>query len=149
LTALTLAAGSLLLVALLGPDDGTAAEQSSTQALRRGEQLEQLSRVAVARSHLKYDIARAAIDRRLTLLEAAECYRAINRSWTRFQADEHRRLYPGNTDVERHCREVIRWVHRVLQETNPSLSQALVTQLEEELQAHLRSGFLRLPDGDS
>ena len=82
----------------------------------------------------KDQVARAVIDGRLTLVEAVARFRAINASRP---ANLPVRLdqYPGKTDEERVCREVISYVETRLPD-QPETS-AILARLESELQAHL------------
>src|SRR5262249_61206055 len=70
--------------------------------------------VAIERSmEEREQIAEAVIDGRLTLVKAAAQFRAINASRPphyRVRLD----LYPGHTDEERVCRQVIRYVESKL-----------------------------------
>jgi hypothetical protein len=85
----------------------------------------------------KDQVARAVIDGRLTLVEAAARFRAINASRPAnlpVCLDQ----YPGKTDEERVCREVIGYVETRLPE-QPGTS-AFLARLESELEAHLAAG---------
>jgi hypothetical protein len=82
----------------------------------------------------KDEIAQAIIDGRMTLVKAAARFRAINASRPPAWPDRLD-LYPGQTDEERVCRQVIRYVESNLAD-RPDAS-AILARLESELQAHL------------
>jgi len=67
-------------------------------------------RLARERILAKDDVADRLIDGELTLLEAAARFRRINDSSTR-SAEDFRREFPGDSDGEKACRQVIAWVH--------------------------------------
>jgi hypothetical protein len=90
---------------------------------------------AIQRSLEERDqVAQAVIDGRLTLAKAAAQFRAINAS----RPPHHPiRLdaYPGQTDEERVCRQVIRYVESKLAD-QPDAS-AILARLENQLREHL------------
>lgn len=60
--------------------------------------------------------------------------------------DDSRLHAPARTNEERLCRQVIRWVRRLLHDT-PEQAQQTVARLEAEfVEAQARPGGLRLPD---
>ena len=79
---------------------------------------------------------------RLTLLEAAARFRDLDGLASASDLEWSRRVDPGQTDEERWCRQVIRFVRGHYRD-RPVL---LAAQLEVELAGHLAEGTLHLPD---
>jgi hypothetical protein len=131
---------------LIAPRGGPWTEGSFESETHRSATLDRAREVAYRRVKIKSDIARAVIEEQMTLLEAAAHYRDLNRTWDKFQVTTFRGLYAGGSDEERCCREVIAWVRNILVLVPPSQREGIATQLEEQLQAHLRCGSLQLPD---
>jgi hypothetical protein len=104
-------------------------------------QLDTVRRRTEARKALVRDLGAG----RLTLLETAARFRDLDRSAPDFQWDVFRRGYPGDSDDERHCREVIRqlWAFEPL---GPAPTRELARRLEGELADYLARGTLRLPE---
>lgn len=86
----------------------------------------QLSAV-LARIHERQEIVEQLVAGRMSLSEAAERFRELNRA----ERDCHR-LLPGNSEEEKLYRQVIHWVSHS--------SKALAAQFEGELEEILRGG---------
>jgi hypothetical protein len=84
-------------------------------------------------------VALAAAEGRLALLEAAARFAALNRSAPQFNWPQFRRAYPGASDEERFCREVIAWAEG---EAGPAGAEAARARLAGELEGGLRRGLL-------
>jgi hypothetical protein len=82
----------------------------------------------------KRDIARKVIAGELTLLDAAHRYQVINESGPHFYWEGFRVYHDGDTDEERHCREVADRVEGELVATDPCLGLALRARLLTELE---------------
>jgi hypothetical protein len=82
---------------------------------------------------------------RLTLLGAAARFRALDLAPPAFHWKAFRAAFRGDSDEERHCREVIAWVEMELEQTDPCLALATRARLVAELEQHLKRG-LRLSD---
>ena len=78
--------------------------------------------------------------RRLTLLEAAARFRDLSRPGRDDFHEWFRRAYPGKTDEERWCRQVIRFLRGHSLKLEP-----LAEQYEAELARRLANGPLELP----
>lgn len=79
------------------------------------------------------------------LLEAAVAFRDLN-EMPGAPATPYLELFPGTTEDERLCRQVISWVESDPQQGSPDRARALARQLEEELTARLQGpGGVRLP----
>jgi hypothetical protein len=136
-----LSASALLLTLLLRPD-GRAGPQPGRGAQAGPVDLSDRERAAhFRRSEARRRVAQDLAAGRLTLLEAAEHFRDLNGSYPGFNWYQFRRHFPGSSDDERHCRQVIQFV-ALETETGPA---AVARQrLEAELEGHLRRGTLRL-----
>jgi hypothetical protein len=111
---------------------------------RRLEKLERDQESTARRLAGKKVLAEGLATGRLTLPEAAARARALDRAAPDFPWEAFRLTRPGQSDEERHCREVIEHVRANLP-LGPTLSEELALRLEAELQAHLAAGTLRLP----
>jgi hypothetical protein len=120
-------------------------EGSAEYEQHRGEEPLAQTRATIARIEHRKDLIRELLAGQLTLLETAAHFRALDRSSPSFNWDRFRRVTPGDTDEERHCREVIGWVETELGWTDPCLALATCNWLKGELQEHLQRGPLRLP----
>jgi hypothetical protein len=92
----------------------------------------------------KQRLAWELIEGRLSLPEAAARYRDLEEQQPSFNWRGFRCTCPGESDDERHCREVIVFVGVELQ-GRPETDLALVGRLEAELQARLGRGDFHLP----
>jgi hypothetical protein len=120
-----------------GPRDSRAA---------RHEQEARALRAIDDRRARKGRIVAALIAGRLTLLEAAGRFRALDRGPPPFYWEEFHAHFAGESDEERHCREVLAWVETELADTDPCLLVATHARLLDELETHLIRGPLRLPE---
>ncbi len=92
----------------------------------------------------KERIAGELIDGRLTLFEAAARFRRLN---AEPPAAPPPLSYPGDSEEERLCRQVIRWASHRLQERDPGRANDRAAAWEEELRRHKeRHGTVVLPD---
>jgi hypothetical protein len=133
-----------VLIAAAGRRDGR--DPGGSEGERLGKELERETRTVIAHVKEKYRVIEELLLGRLTLLEAAALFRALDQSLRSFNWEQFRLGYPGDSDEERHCREVIRWVRIELESTDPCLSIATQHELERKLQEHLRRGTLLLPE---
>lgn len=119
---------------------------SLLEAQRRGEQLSREVQATVARLAIKDRIAEALRSDKMTLIEAAACFRSLYedpKSW-----HHPHRPCPSHDDGESWCREVIEWVYRSVRiEQSPDRASTMRQRLEEELQEELEyNGVVTLPD---
>ena len=103
-------------------------------------QSQQLSRNLEAKCRVLEDLR----DHRLTLLEAAARFRALGCPGPENNLKLFRLVYPGQTDEERWCRQVIGFLRGA--DSNQSELASLVDEFEAELTQHLAKGSLHLPD---
>jgi hypothetical protein len=115
---------------------------SSAEALRA--ELEQNLQDAMRRSQRKQRVTDRVLAGRLTLLEAAALFRALDHDATGFNWDVFSYTWPGNSDDERHCHEVIAWVYETLRYADLCKAEASRQDLTRQLSKHLRRGPLRL-----
>jgi hypothetical protein len=94
---------------------------------------------------VKRRLAAEVIAGRLTLLEAAAHFHDLNRDWPASKWEQFRQHWPGRSDDERHCREVISYVRSELQNLRRA-DLGPVACLEDELREYLDRGELCLPE---
>jgi hypothetical protein len=113
---------------------------------RRSEDLGQRQEVTRRRIEAKQAVTRQLVDGRLTLLEAAAWFRYLNENPSDCQ-DPYRYTWPGDSDGEKLCRQVIGWAEvEVRERSSPSQADEKTRLLEAELGGHLaRDGTVRLP----
>jgi hypothetical protein len=87
---------------------------------------------------IKREVAMELVAHRLSLREAAARFQELNtltgdaRWW-----EIYRQRYPGQSDEERHCKEVILYVEAMVSDELPEQAAAVTSRLEAELQAQL------------
>src|SRR5262249_42463826 len=139
---LCLAAGGLLFAV-------TAWVESLSELSRRGSADRDWNREAIlARVAARAAIVDEVLAERMSLLEAAAHFRDLDRAPPSILWDRFRAFYPGDSDDERHCREVIGNV-RARVEDQGEQGPDPVLRLESELRQHLERGTLRLPETPS
>ena len=117
--------------------------------IRRGYQardrLEDVGKAIDARVDDRRAVMRELRQGRLSLVEAAAAFRDLNeRPGT--PRSPFRVLFPGATDEEKLCRQVISWARSERDDEPAYLAQARACRLEEELSAILKVyGSVRLP----
>jgi hypothetical protein len=98
------------------------------------------SRLLQKRIDWKNSVADRLVDGELTLAEAAAWFRYLNENPPHFQT-EYRSVWPGDSDGEKLCRQVIGWVRARLYPTRPASEiEVLTIRLEEQLCALLAQG---------
>jgi hypothetical protein len=113
---------------------------------RRAADLDPVVGAHLKRVEAKVEIAQKLIDGRMTLLAAAAAFCAQAHQPPAFDWGRFRARYPGATDEERHCREVITWVRLHLERCDPCLALVIPDQLEAQLAELLRRGPPPLPE---
>jgi hypothetical protein len=128
----------------LGSEFKAALEEDTSQAAAVGRNLEEVRRAWLHSVDIKLDITDDLIGGRLTLLQAAMQFRAAEADLPQAMMRPILEVFPGGSDDERLCRKVISHVESALKQ-DPSQRQAVVQQLETELQEHVkRYGTVRL-----
>ncbi len=151
-TALLLAASVLLCLVLAAEmgrrhEPGRLAKQGAAGQPEPLDETRRQIEAIVHRVNSKRHIARELIAGRLTLLQAAGQFRALNQAPPRLHWKEFCAAYPGDSDEERHCREVIAVVTLELENSDSCLCLAVRARLVAELESHRERGTLRLPAG--
>jgi hypothetical protein len=138
-------AGTGLILALTRADRSGCLETESDpdQISRR---LDEDLREALALSAAKKVVIRKLLAGRLGLREAAAHFRVLDHRHPGFYWDGFRDSYPGNSDEERHCREVIGWL---VNADDDCLALATAARCESELNALLKGWPICLPTIDS
>ncbi len=118
--------------------------ESTIVASRKSDELDRKREGLLDRLHKKHFLSLQVLEGRLGLLEAAAHFRALDQAPPAFHWAEFRDSFPGASEEERHCREVICHVDGV--KTIHPNATAVVARLEQELRAHLRGGRPCLPE---
>jgi hypothetical protein len=116
---------------------------------RQSAELEKSTQNTILRLKGKEETVQKYLDGKLTFLETAAHFRALDQGAPGFNWEEFRDAYPGDSDEERHCREVIACVRALPSSQGSSAGQETVKRLEAELRRHLRDGTPKLPAVDS
>jgi hypothetical protein len=140
--------GGLGVAALVLLSQGTATktrQPSLEQQKRRSDELDEKTRGVLWRLKRKERILQRHLAGKLTLLETAAHFRALDQgspdfNWERFCAGN-----PGDSDEERFCRAVIERVRAALAGQGATADHKQAERLEAELREHLRHGSPRLP----
>jgi len=111
-----------------------------TESQARSGQLEAQCADVQQRIGIKKQIVDEVIAERLSLLEAAACFRELNDAYPD-HLDLLRRTHPGKTDEEVLCRNVIAFVRSALRDP---AGAAVIDRLEAELDGRLEAGTLIL-----
>jgi hypothetical protein len=121
-----------------------ALEEQMTAEQRRSAELDRQSRLVFPRVVAKCRAGAELASGRLSLLEAAARFRALDRITTGGPAPLFHQFYPGSCDEERYCRQAIHFLKGGLYKR--AEDAALMEQLEAELTDHLAHGTLHLPE---
>ena len=126
-----------------GPADAVpepAAAIAASPGVR--EYTERRLMAAMCRGRARQRIARSLIERRLTLLDAAERFRDLDEASPDFKWEQFCQVFPGGSDEERHARHVIAVARCQL--SDPRQARAVVARLETELGEALGRGTFQL-----
>jgi hypothetical protein len=110
----------------------------------RADSLSQRDVVLLKRIDAKTSVVKKVIDGQLSLREAAASFRKLN-SCPNGDVDDYRVLFPGTSEEECLCRQVIAWVSCELRSRHAD--KAMIGRLEAELADHLKHGTMNLPEG--
>jgi hypothetical protein len=133
----------VLALAARGTKEGALAPGDDPRA--RQQKLDAEMQAALRRKARKARVVRALLAGRLRLTEAAAYFRALNQG-THFDWVQFRESFPGATDEERHCHQVISFAFAAASDHDPRRAEEVRSGLLAELGEHLRRGPLRLPD---
>jgi hypothetical protein len=121
-------------------------QEQIARNLREQEALDREGEVVHRRMAAKRVVVADLAAERLTLLEAAARFRDLN-ALSPDSLHYVRTCYPGTTDEERLCRQVIAWTETELHERRADDAERVVARLRAELGELLgRDGGIRLPD---
>jgi hypothetical protein len=137
-------AGAGLILALPRADTRNGCLEKEAGPKQISMRLDEEFRGTIARLEAKQRVLNKLLAGWLTFLEAVAHFRALDQLPPAFHWDHFRDLYPGNSDEERHCREVIRWLLNTADD--PCLGLAHAGRYESELNALLKRGPICLPD---
>jgi hypothetical protein len=133
-------------LASLGWDGlGLSDLRTIVDAQRRQAEIIHNREIVTRRLWGKVEVARDVVAGRTTLFEAAAAFRKLEEMTAEYIIYP-RKLYPGETEEERLCHQVISWAGNEAYTTSPCQGEALAQRLEEELREHIwRHGTVRLP----
>ena len=138
-------AGALALLARSSwKGDGLPGGQNTSSEEARQASLEQKVQATFRRLKRKQRVIGEVLAGRLTLLEAAALFRALDRGPPALDWDRFRDSWPGNSDDERHCRAVIGWAYKTLGYNDLCKAEACRQDLDRQLSEQQRLGPLRL-----
>jgi hypothetical protein len=145
LPAVLLACGAVW-TCVRGPDWSAAPgiDQGCDPEVRRAAKLDEDLQAVGQRIDDKMRLAEEVAEGRLTLLAAAARFRDLDRAPPAFQWEMFRMTYDGQSDDERHCREVIGFVGSALI-NQPETGNQVVARLRADLAHLLEQGEIRLP----
>src|SRR5262245_19208054 len=129
-----------LLFAVTAGVDSLSESNGRFGADRDGKREAILARVAARAA-----IVEEVLAERMSLLEAAAHFRNLDHGPPPILWDRFRTYYPGDSDEERHCYEVIGNVRARVEDQGGRRGEQ-VLRLEAELRQHLERGTLRLPE---
>jgi hypothetical protein len=109
------------------------------QELEFGRRLDEKSKALMASEELKQQILLDLIHERLTLIETAERFRGLDRVRLHGQPNRFCRVWPGSSEMERYCRQILHAVEGELHE-QPSTAAVVLGCLNREFQAAAESG---------
>jgi hypothetical protein len=139
----TVLVGALALPARTSwPGDDLPDGQGSSEERVRQANLEQKVQATARRIRRKQRVSQEVLAGRLTLLEAAALFRALDHAPPEFKWDHFRASTPADSDDERHCHEVIHWVSNTVR--HPCEAEALRQDLDTQRSEYRRLGPLRL-----
>ena len=131
----------------LDGDSYHQAEQVVENEPFRAEELQRRTEIITKRINAKYQLVQQLIHGKRNLFEVAAWFRYFNETPADCQ-DDYRTFWPGNSDGEKLCRQVILWTRTELERTAPaSRAEEMGRQLERQLEEHLKEhGTVHLPE---
>jgi hypothetical protein len=134
------------LLSLCNHDD-VASRQAAVRSGQRREYLSRQHAVVLNRSRAKHAIIVDLLAGRLTLLQAGRQFKDLNETPITCQ-DDYRPNFPGRTDEEKVCRQVLLWLENELHERGRPQAEAIVQRFEDELRRHMacHGGRVVLPE---
>jgi hypothetical protein len=115
-----------------------AGGQEVRQERVRQAKLYHRGEVTASRIQAKRGVVEQLLHHELTLFEAAAWFRYFNENPPDCQ-DDYRKNWPGRSDGEKVCRQVINWVYTDLfHDVSPSRAEEEKDRLERILEEHLK-----------
>ncbi len=115
--------------------------------LRRQKELDRFDGVVYARVQERYAIIGELCAGRMTLFEAAAQFKRLN-AQPNPSTFKILSLFPGATDDERVCRQVLAWLAGNIEQLPSCQRQSVLDRLEAELREHIACvGPVELPGG--
>jgi len=113
------------------------------EELEFGRRLDEQSAALLTCMQAKRHILKDLIDERLSLIETATRFRKLDRTLRNGQPNRFCSVWPGNSEIERYCHQIIRATKWELSE-QPCAAAAVVARLKAEFQAAAESGAFTL-----
>ena len=112
------------------------------------EELNQRNVCINARILAKEQVIGDLVAGRLTLLKAAALFRRLNTEIFDYPETTPPDYFPGRTENERLCNQVLRWATAMTYHWTPSHAEEILCRLKAELEAHLalHGGEVLLPE---
>jgi hypothetical protein len=122
-------------------------QEQEVREQQRRESMDRHHQVILRRIEAKNEVVRELTTGQLSLMQAARRFKDLDETPATCQ-DDYRRSYPGRSDGEKACRQVLRWVESHLETLTPSQADALRRRLDAEWHEGLRlgGGIVVLPD---
>ena len=137
------------LLAVWGLDLAEFAEwqEKAARAAQHREAQDHRKRITLQRIKAKEDVVGELLNGRLSLLQAARRFKDLNETPITCQ-DDYRSHYPGQSDGEKACRQVLDWLLFAQTEYPRDQQEALLHRFEDELREHLQrnGGIVVLPE---
>jgi hypothetical protein len=138
--------GAVVLLVREGADRLRRQQDACAEEVRRGAEIEQCVLGVQRRVAEKERLVHVLLAGQLTLLEAAACFRLLDHEPPELDWKTFCLLHAGESDEERHCREVIDHVHAVLIGTDRDGADCICECLRAELRQHSQEGPLCLQE---
>jgi hypothetical protein len=153
LIALVLAGGALLAAARsqpaltegLGRALGLTGSEEEQETQRRAE-MARRNLILIRRHAAKEKVVKAVLEGRMSLLQAARLFQDLDENPADCRND-YRSFFPGRSDGEKLCRQVLEWTQSQMVDAPPSQAAAVLERLQAELQENMdrNGGLVVLP----
>ena len=120
--------------------------EKEARTSQRRETLDRQSEIVQHRISAKQEVIGDLVAGRISFLQAARRFKDLNETPITCQ-DNYRSRFPGRSDGEKVCRQVLAWLEGELRGLSPSQAASLRCTCEEELEENLRrnDGVVVLP----
>jgi hypothetical protein len=120
---------------ILSHPGSSGLELDAEAELQRASELDARIRACREDLHVREEVVRALVDQRLSLAEAGERFRQLNATKPEFDERLFRREFPGHSDEERACWQVIRFAENG-DWLSPPIKQRLTAEVKRFAQPH-------------